>query len=57
MEMNTEAQYMEMNTIGTFDIVASSGSSCGSAQSTIMSHPQTLIRPVPSRRLARDAAL
>ena len=41
----------------TFDIVSESGSSMGSAQSTIMSQPQTRILPDDNRRLAKDAAL
>ena len=41
----------------TCPIVSSSGSSWGSAQSTIISQLQTLIRPVSNRRLARLAAL
>lgn len=38
-------------------MVSESGSSWGSAQSTIISQPQTLIRPVPSLLLASEAAL
>lgn len=41
----------------TFAIVCSSGSSWGSAQSTMISQPQTLMRPVLSRRLANEADL
>ena len=41
----------------TLDIVCSSGSSWGSAQSTIISQPHTFILPVPSLLLANDAAL
>lgn len=40
----------------TLDMVSSSGSSCGSAQSTMISHPHTLKRPELNRRLAREAA-
>ena len=43
--------------IFTWDMVSSSGSSWGSAQSTIISQLQTLIRPVSNLRLARLAAL
>ena len=41
----------------TFSMVVSSGSSIGSAQSTIMSQPHTLMRPVPNLLLAREADL
>lgn len=46
-----------LNYILTFDMVSASGSSCGSAQSTMISQPHTFTRPVPRRLLARDAAL
>ena len=55
---NVYIKYLEKKkSIITWDMVSSSGSSWGSAQSTIISQLQTLIRPVSNLRLARLAAL
>ncbi len=55
--MQTQVWSMSVMTAQTLAIVSESGSSMGSAQSTMMSQPQTRILPDDNRRLAKDAAL